>query len=145
MKYRCKKILGGKSNDPEENSASLLQAIHLVDPVSIHCLLLFRKLMDSDPISAKRLIFSSFYLFKSSVEFTFSCSKSIMGEQIQEILYETWYHARRSYSSNYPPLQQGDKAKGGLLLLLSVQEVLNGLRRNGMNVRTLRDSRSGCP
>ncbi|KAI3924574.1 hypothetical protein MKX01_038014 [Papaver californicum] len=46
-----------------------------------------------------------------------------MGEQIQEVLYETRYHAKGSFSLNYPPLQQDDTAKGGLLSLLSVQGV----------------------
>ncbi|KAI3981320.1 hypothetical protein MKX01_004584 [Papaver californicum] len=56
-------------------------------------------------------------------EVNFSCSKSIMGEKIQEVLYETRYHAKGSLSSNSPPLQQDASAKGGLLSLLSVQGV----------------------
>ncbi|RZC69622.1 hypothetical protein C5167_032763 [Papaver somniferum] len=46
-----------------------------------------------------------------------------MGDKIQEVLYETRHHAKGSFSSNYPPLQQDDSAKGGLLSLLSVQGV----------------------
>ncbi|KAI3907709.1 hypothetical protein MKW98_016353 [Papaver atlanticum] len=34
-----------------------------------------------------------------------------MGEQIQEVVYETRYHAKGSFSSNYPPLQEWDERK----------------------------------
>ncbi|OVA20645.1 Secretory pathway Sec39 [Macleaya cordata] len=43
-----------------------------------------------------------------------------MAEPIQEVLYETRYHANGSFSSNYPPLQQDEGVKGGFLSLLSV-------------------------
>lgn len=46
-----------------------------------------------------------------------------MEEAAQEVLYETRHHASRSYTSNYPPQQTNEGAKGSFLSLLSARGV----------------------